>query len=104
MQQQEVRLEIAKRLLSSIIAQDRNRSLVDRSDEIDHSLDLADELIRRSGGYSTPLAEHTLRPRPSTRTRERVIDRDNPPLNEILAARRAASLTPAPPERKPKLH
>lgn len=48
MQPLEPKLEIASRLLSGIISQDRNRKLTDRSDDIRHSLDVAAELIRQS--------------------------------------------------------
>lgn len=99
--QEELKLDIASRLLSGIISQDRNRRLLDRLDDIDHSLEVADELIRRSQGHASPVSEHTLRPRPS-RTRERVVERDAPPLHELLDARRGPA-APRPP-RGPTLH
>lgn len=103
-QQEELKLDYACRLLSGIITLDRNRKLVDRLDDIDHSLEVADELIRRSKGHASPVSEHTLRPRPATRTREKIVDRDAPPLQELLDARRGASPAPARPNRGPTLH
>jgi len=104
MQQQDLKLEIASRLLSGIISQDRNRHLSDRLDDIDHSLDVATELIRRSGeGQSPPTLEHTLNPPPTTRTRERVIERELPPLSQQLQARRGSDTTPNP-GKGPTLH
>lgn len=100
-QQEELKLDIASRLLSGIISQDRNRRLPDRLEDIDHSLEVADELIRRSRGHTSPVSDHTLRPRP-TRTREKVVERDAPPLQELLDARRAP--TAPRPNRGPTLH
>lgn len=101
-QQDEVKLDIASRLLSGIISQDRNRRLLDRLDDIDHSLEVADELIRRSQGHASPVSEHTLRPRPASRTREKIVDREAPPLQELLDARRGPA--PVRPNRGPTLH
>lgn len=103
MHQQDQKLEIASRLLSGIISQDRNRRLSERLDDIEHSLEVAAELIRRSeDGHSPPMAEHTLEPRPSTRTRERVIQREAVPFSERLQDRRGVS--PSNPSRRPTLH
>lgn len=98
--EEELKLVIASRLLSGIISQDRNRTLPDRIDDIDHSLEVADELIRRSHGHSSPISNHTLRPKP--RTRDKVIDRNDPPLQTLLEARRG--LTAPRPNRGPTLH
>lgn len=103
-QQEELKLDIASRLLSGIISQDRNRRLLDRLDDIDHSLEVADELIRRSHGHSSPGAEHTLRPRPPRRTRERIVDRDEPPLQDLLDTRRGTTPDGPRPPRGPTLH
>lgn len=89
MQQQDLKLDIASRLLSGIISQDRNRTLSDRMADIDHSLEVADELIRRSEGYSPPDCEHTLNPPPNVRTREEVIAREPAPFQERLQAKRS---------------
>ncbi|MDH5824223.1 hypothetical protein QFW77_14675 [Luteimonas sp. RD2P54] len=102
MQQQDLKLDIASRLLSGIVSQDRNRKLLDRLDDIDHSLEVADELIRRSKGDAPPTRDHTLQPRPITRTREKVIQREQLPLQQILEARRAGSQSK--PSRGPTLH
>lgn len=103
-QQEEVKLDIASRLLSGIISQDRNRRLLDRLDDIDHSLEVAEELIRRSQGHATPVSEHTLRPRPTSRTRERIVERETPPLQELLDARRGTVPAGPRPHRGPTLH
>lgn len=103
MQQQERKLDIASRLLSGIISQDRNRRLLDRLDDIDHSLEVADELIRQSGGDGAPVSEHTLRPRSAPRTREKLIERDTTPLKDLLDERRAAT-PPTRPSRGPTFH
>lgn len=104
-QQEELKLDYACRLLSGIITLDRNRKLVDRLDDIDHSLEVAEELIRRSsGGKRPPVNAHTLRPPRSTRTREVVVDRNTPPLRELLDAQRSEKPQPPRPPRGPTLH
>jgi hypothetical protein len=102
MQQQERRLDIASRLLSGLISQDRNRKLNDRIADIDHSLEVADELIRRSDGRQSPISEHALRPRPMVKTREQIVERDPAPLKELIAQRRPDAPTRSP--RGPTLH
>jgi hypothetical protein len=103
MHQQDLKLEIASRLLSGIISQDRNRQLSDRLDDIDHSIDVAGELIRRSAeDQGPPTVEHTLNPPATTRTRERVIERELPPLSQRLQTRRGDA-TPNP-GKGPTLH
>lgn len=103
MQQQDLKLEIASRLLSGIISQDRNRHLSDRLSDIDHSLDVATELIRRAEDVqSPPTADLTLHPRPASRTRERVIEREAPSFPQQLQGRRGDT-TPNP-SRGPTLH
>jgi len=100
MQQEELKLDYACRLLSSIITLDRNRKLEDRLDDIDHSLEVAEELIRRgSGGKRPPTSEHTLRPHGTARTRQVVVNRDAPPFDALLDAQRA---NPAQPPRRPR--
>ena len=44
---QDPQLDLAARFLGSMMAMDRNRTLADRDDDIDHALDVAEELIRR---------------------------------------------------------
>ena len=62
-QQEELKLDYACRLLSGIITLDRNRTLADRLGDIDHALEVAEELITRgSGGKKPPISAHTLRP------------------------------------------
>lgn len=103
MKQQDLKLEIASRLLSAIISQDRNRHLSDRLDDIQHSLEVAAELIRRSEEVqSPPAAEHTLHPHPASRTRDRVIQREASSFPRQLEDRRGDT-TPKP-GRGPALH
>lgn len=81
-------LDIAARLLSSIVAQDRNRTLADRDEDLDHSLDLADELIRRHRSRKPQSPAPTLEPKPVSRVREVVVQREEPSLSALLADRR----------------
>lgn len=96
-------LDIAARLLSSIVAQDRNRTLADRDEDLDHSLDLADELIRRHRSRKPQSPTPTLEPKPVSRVREVVVQREEPSLSALLADRRRSSEeshpTPKPPGR-----
>ncbi len=87
MQQLEPQLEIASRLLSGIISQDRNRKLGDRADDIRHSLDVAAELIRQNDDRKPPELDLTLEP-PTVRTREKVIEREEVSLRDLQASRR----------------
>lgn len=105
MQQQALKLDYACRLLSGIITLDRNRTLADRLDDIDHALEVAEELIARgNGGKRPPMSAHTLRPQGPARTRQVIVDRDAPPLQELLDARRACTQQAARPSRGPTLH
>ena len=83
MQQLEPKLEIASRLLSGIFSQDRNRKLDDRSDDIRHSLEVAEELIRQSDGRTPPTLDLTLNAPTPIKTREAVIERDEVSLEEL---------------------
>lgn len=102
MTQLDAKLEIASRLLSAIISQDRNRQLSDRIHDIEHSLEVAAELIRRAQDDSPPNIEHTLRPQPAVRTRERLVDAGTPPFAQRLRTLRSDA--PRSPSRPPKLH
>jgi hypothetical protein len=102
MQQHDLKLDIASRLLSGIICQDRNRTLDDRIADIDHSLEVADELIRRSEGHTPPGCEHTLDPKPALKVREQVIEREPAPFPELLQAKRGHTTTR--PGKGPTLH
>lgn len=82
------KLEIASRLLSSIISQDRNRKLSDRSDDIRHSIELAAELIRQTDEQSPPDLDLTLRPPVPIKTREAVIEREQVSLDELRSDRK----------------
>jgi len=91
MQQLQPQLEIASRLLSGIISQDRNRKLTDRSEDIRHSLDVAAELIRQSDQRSPPDLDLTLDPPSPIKTREKLIEREEVSLRELQANRRKSS-------------
>ena len=88
MQQLEPKLEIASRLLSGIISQDRHRTLGDRSDDIRHSLEVAAELIRQSDERSPPDLDLTLRPPVPIKTREALIEREQVSLDELRSDRK----------------
>ncbi len=94
MQQLDPKLEIASRLLSGIISQDRNRKLTDRSDDIRHSLDVAAELIRQSEERSPPDLDLTLDPPKPIRTREARVGREEVQLKELREQRNRTSEAP----------
>lgn len=100
---QDIKLDIASRLLSGIITQDRNRQLEDRLGDIEHSLELADELIRRSAAQQPPSCEHTLAPKPLVKTREQVIEREPVPFSDLLHTQRGTS-SGVRPGKGPTLH
>lgn len=98
----DLKLRIATHLLSSLINQDRGRSLPERDQDLDHSIELAAELIRRCEGRSPPTDEHILRPQPPIKTREQIVDRAEIPLAEQVAERRREASTDR--GRRPTLH
>lgn len=103
MQQLDPQLEIASRVLSGIIAQDRNRKLSDRMEDILHSLEVAAELIRQRDGHTTPALEHKPRLGAPPKALERRIQRDEmPPLPDLIAAQRNEQIER--PRRRPTLH
>lgn len=104
MSQLSPKLEIASRLLSAIMCQDPDRELSDRRlSDIEHSLEVAEALIRASEEVqSPPKADLTLHPRPASRTRERVVEREGSPFPQQLQGRRGDT-TPNP-GRGPTLH
>lgn len=101
------KLEIAAFLLSTLIGQSVSRDLTDRSDDIEHCLEVADELIRRRQEQGAPFADLALRPPLSTKIREEIVQRDPMPLKGQLDRRRAKDAFDAPgpsPGRRPTLH
>lgn len=98
MLKQDPQLEIASRVLSGIIAQDRNRKLLDRIDDIRHSLEVAAELIRQRDGGQSPDYDLTPRLAPGPRTMERKIERDE----GLSFSERRAARTPSDEVRRPK--
>lgn len=100
-------LEIAARLLSTLIGQNESRELTDRSDDIEHSLEVAAELLRRRRERGSPLSDLALRPPLATKIREEVVQRDPMPLKGQLDRRRAREAFDPPvpiPARRPTLH
>lgn len=103
MQHLDPQLEIASRVLSGIIAQDRNRKLPDRIDDILHALEVAAELIRQREGHGAPTLEHKPRLSAPAKAMERKIQRDDtPPLPDLIAAQRNDEIER--PRRRPTLH
>ena len=104
---QDPKLLIATHLLSALMGQSVSRDLVDRVDDIDHSLEVAAELIRRRQDQGSPISDLGLRPPLSTKIREEVVERDPAPLRHQLEQRRREHADPAPPPRpgrRPTLH
>lgn len=99
---QDPQLDLAARFLGSMMAMDRNRTLADRDDDIDHALDVAEELIRRRRARSPSTPAMTLELRPPIETREEVVKRDQISVEEWRAERRSAQKPPSP--RKPPGH
>lgn len=99
---QDLQLDLAARFLGSLMAMDRNRTLADRDDDIDHALDVAEELIRRRKARSPSAPSMTLELRPPIETREEVVERDQMSVEEWRAERRSAQKPPSP--RKPPRH
>jgi hypothetical protein len=101
------KLEIAACLLSTLIGQSDSRSLTERGEDIEHCLEVADELIRRRHDHGSPLSDLAYRPPLSTKIREEVVQRDPMPLKGQLDRRRAKDAFDAPgpsPGRRPTLH
>lgn len=119
-------LRIASQLLSALMVHDRHRTVEERAEDIQHSLDVAAELIRLRHRGAPPTCDHdpprrfeTADPSepPATTTtagraparsatKEQVVVREQPPLPQLLAERRArqADATPGPKRKGPTLH
>ncbi|MCC4589913.1 hypothetical protein LL974_02060 [Xanthomonas campestris pv. cannae] len=124
--QSELTLQIASRLISGLLCQERHCRLPDRVDDIRHALDVAAEMLRqyRGGssvppahGYVPPTPAPTLPPPPASpspsqaprlqeiRTREAVVVRDIPSVEEWRKNRRhKAAPDPVANKKKPTLH
>lgn len=96
MSQVSLKLKIATHLMAALMNQDRNRRLNDRLEDIRHSLDVAAALIREDQGQSAPAGDLTLEPRPAIRTRATLVDRDPPPLQDLIDERRSSAAPRAP--------
>ncbi|WP_267122993.1 hypothetical protein [Xanthomonas sacchari] len=123
--QSELTLQIASRLISGLLCQERHCRLPDRVDDIRHALEVASEMMRQyRGGSSAPPAHDyvpptqapTLPPPASSsppqaprqqeiRTREAVVVRDIPSVEEWRKnRRRKAAPDPVANRKKPTLH
>lgn len=102
MQKLDPQLEIASRVLGGLVGQNNSRKLADRHDDIVHALELAAELLRQGGHHGQPMDELTLRPRAEVKTRERIIQREDVPLDELIDKRRSTGPTRS--SRGPTLH
>lgn len=123
--QSELTLQIASRLISGLLCQERHCRLPDRVDDIRHALEVATEMLRQyRGGSSAPPAQDYVPPTPAPtlpppasssppqaprqqeiRTREAVVVRDIPSVEEWRKnRRRKAAPDPVANKKKPTLH
>ncbi|XQA60705.1 hypothetical protein ACM9XD_14970 [Xanthomonas sacchari] len=123
--QSELILQIASRLISGLLCQERHCRLPDRVDDIRHALEVAAEMMRQYRGgssappvhdYAAPTPAPTLPPPASPsppqaphpqeiRTREAVVVRDLPSVEEWRKnRRRKAAPDPVANKKKPTLH
>ncbi|MEE7546255.1 hypothetical protein HF319_03645 [Xanthomonas sp. Kuri4-1] len=123
--QSELTLQIASRLVSGLLCQERHCRLPDRVDDIRHALEVAAEMMRqyRGGSSAPPVHDHapptpapTLPPPASSspsqaprlqeiRTREAVVVREIPSVEEWRKnRRRKAAPDPVANKKKPTLH
>lgn len=123
--QSELTLQIASRLISGLLCQERHCRLHDRVDDIRHALEVAAEMMRQyRGGSSAPPAHDYVTPTPAPtlpppaspsasqahrlqeiRTREAVVVRDIPSVEEWRKnRRRKAAPDPVANKKKPVLH
>jgi len=99
---QNLRLGIAAHLLNGLVTLNPNRTLADRDQDLDHSLELADELVRRFEVWHGPAPSSE--PPPSAAIREEILKPDAGVLAGLLAERRRKaheSRTAAKPPRRP---
>ncbi|KAB7776254.1 hypothetical protein [Xanthomonas sp. LMG 12459] len=123
--QSELTLQIASRLISGLLCQERHCRLPDRVDDIRHALEVAAEMMRQyRGGSSAPPAHDYVPPTPAPtlpppasssppqaprqqeiRTREAVVVRDIPSVEEWRKNRRGKGAPdPEADRKKPTLH
>jgi hypothetical protein len=119
--QSELTLQIASRLVSGLLCQERHCRLPDRVDDIRHALEVAAEMMRqyRGGSAAPPVHDHappkpapTLPPSASSspppapiRTREAIVVRDMPSVEEWRKNRRRKEAPdPVANKKKPTLH
>jgi len=119
--QSELTLQIASRLVSGLLCQERHCRLPDRVDDIRHALEVAAEMMRQyRGGSSAPPVHDQAPPKPAPtlppsasssppqapiRTREAIVVRDMPSVEEWRKnRRRKADPDPVANKKKPTLH
>lgn len=102
MQHMDPQLEIASRVLTTLISQNTHRELAARADDIRHSLEVAEELIRVRGSNAAPTCELTPRLAPAPKTQEQKVEREHIPFAQLVKARRPEA--PAKTPRAPTLH
>ncbi len=123
--QSELTLQIASRLVSGLLCQERHCRLPDRVDDIRHALEVATEMLRQyRGGSSAPPAHDYVPPTPAPtlpppasssppqaprqqeiRTREAIVVRDIPSVEEWRKnRRRKGAPDPVANRKKPTLH
>ncbi|UYK83714.1 hypothetical protein NG827_14725 [Xanthomonas sacchari] len=123
--QSELTLQIASRLVSGLLCQERHCRLPDRVDDIRHALEVAAEMMRQyRGGSSAPPAHDYVPPTPAPtlpppasssppqaprqqeiRIREAVVVRDIPSVEEWRKnRRRKGAPDPVANRKKPTLH
>ncbi|UNW12033.1 hypothetical protein MP631_18425 [Xanthomonas phaseoli pv. phaseoli] len=105
----DTQLRIASRLLGPLLCQHPTRLLQERMEDIQHSLDVAAELMRRrESGSSAPSSYDYAPPKPGdeVRTREAIIVRDMISQNDWRAKRQRGDDGDAKPSprKKPTLH
>ncbi|XQA71143.1 hypothetical protein ACM9XB_06545 [Xanthomonas sacchari] len=122
--QSELTLQIASRLISGLLCQERHCRLPDRVDDIRHALEVATEMLRqyRGGSSSPPAHDYAPTPAPTLpppasssppqaphpqeiRTREAIVVRDMPSVEEWRKnRRRKGAPDPVANKKKPTLH
>jgi hypothetical protein len=120
--QSELTLQIASRLVSGLLCQERHCRLPDRVDDIRHALEVAAEMMRQyRGGSSAPPVHDYAPPKPAPtlppssppqaphpqeiRTREAIVVRDMPSVEEWRKNRRRKEAPdPVANKKKPTLH
>lgn len=100
---QDPEFDAAACFMCGMLSQGGHRSLAQRGEDLEHCLDLAEELIRRYHARKRGGPGPALEPRPVLRPRRKIVDRDDASLSDRLDARRRRQ-EEAEPNRRPTLH